>query len=422
MDEGHERLRVVELGRRPRRDEADGGERLLDRGVERRADALEVRGPRGAREAADADRDRVDRPAAQRRDQLVADPLDREALLDDLAVVGGHGERGRVAEEVRGMEQVHVERVALDPLAAVQEPPEGADRRVDRDPVQVLEGVDRRHLVRDRADAADAGDDVDDLVAGAPDDQPLEVARRLEDLQPGLDDLAAADPEAQRAFALDPGDVADLELPLGAGRVHDQRAAVIAVHHRLLPGSPAPAGVLPGGPPYSSMTARNGLDQAVNPANSRLTSSPSRPPDCERAPEARRVRLLLRAVAAVAASPEPRAQRPAAAPGDRPEARDPLGDHHAHDAAALAREAHGLVADLRPAAHGHRHQHLAQLVRADGAAVELGVDLDVLRDRRGRRERLDVLGMRVDGGTERVVVGPVAERLDPAVAWRTSRS
>ena len=90
-----------------------------------------------------------------------------------------------------------MERVALDVLAAVEEPAQRPDRRVDLDAVEVLEGVDRGHLVGDRADPADAGDDVDDLVAGAAHDQPLEVARRLEDLQARLDDLPVADPQAR---------------------------------------------------------------------------------------------------------------------------------------------------------------------------------------------------------------------------------
>ena len=36
------------------------------------------------------------------------------------------------------------------------------------DPEVVLERVDRAHLVRDGADAADAGDDVEDLVRRPP--------------------------------------------------------------------------------------------------------------------------------------------------------------------------------------------------------------------------------------------------------------
>ena len=78
-------------------------------------------------------------------------------------------------------------------------------------PNSVLERVDGAHLVRDRADAADARDDVDDLVGRPADDEPLEVARRLEDPEAGLDDLAVADEQPERAFALDPGQLLDVE-------------------------------------------------------------------------------------------------------------------------------------------------------------------------------------------------------------------
>ncbi len=39
----------------------------------------------------------------------------------------------RVAEEVRGVQQVDVQRVALDPLAAVEQPPQRAQLAVDPD-------------------------------------------------------------------------------------------------------------------------------------------------------------------------------------------------------------------------------------------------------------------------------------------------
>ena len=95
------------------------------------------------------------------------------------------------------MEHVHVERVAFDPFAAVEEPPQSADLRVDTDTEQRLEGMHGTHLVGNRADAADAGDDVDHLVGRAPHDQLLEVARRLEDAEPRLDHLAVADAQGQ---------------------------------------------------------------------------------------------------------------------------------------------------------------------------------------------------------------------------------
>ena len=42
-----------------------------------------------------------------------------------------------------------------------------------------------------------------------PDDQPLEVARRFEDREPGLDDRDPPDAKPEAALALDPGQLPD---------------------------------------------------------------------------------------------------------------------------------------------------------------------------------------------------------------------
>ena len=112
------------------------------------------------------------------------------------------------------MEHVDVEGVALDPLAAVEEAAERANGGVNFDAEGVLERVDGTHLVGDGADPADARDDVDDLVRRPPNDESLEVPRRFEDAERGLDDGAVLDAQAQRAFAFHPGDVRDVEAML----------------------------------------------------------------------------------------------------------------------------------------------------------------------------------------------------------------
>ena len=221
-------------------------------------------------EAADPDGDRVDRPPADERDEVVAGLLEPERPLDEHAVVAGQLDRARVAQEVRGVEEVDVERVALDPLAAVEQAAQGADGRVELDAGGVLEGVDGAHLVGDRADAADAGDDVEDLVRRPAADQPLEVARRLEDAEVRLDDLAVLDDEPERALALDAGEALDLE-GLGLRSAHGGR------HRGSSEPRVAEAGVAPGGPPWASTTERNGSAQTVNPAKRAATSASSNP-------------------------------------------------------------------------------------------------------------------------------------------------
>ena len=111
---------------------------------------------------------------------------------------------------------------------AVEQSTEGADLGIDPDAEERLEGVDGGQLVGDRADPADPRDDVEDLVRRAPDDEPLEVARRLEDPEAGLDDLAVADPEPQAALALDAGQLLDREQSLV--RSQGRHSLVTAVH------------------------------------------------------------------------------------------------------------------------------------------------------------------------------------------------
>ena len=70
----------------------------------------------------------MDLAAADERHQRVAGLLHLQPLLDDLAVVARHLDRARVAEEVGCVQHVDVQRVALDPLAAVEQPAQVADR------------------------------------------------------------------------------------------------------------------------------------------------------------------------------------------------------------------------------------------------------------------------------------------------------
>ena len=225
-------------GRVPRRHQAHGGDGLLHRRVEGPPDPVELAAPRYPREAANPDGHRVDRPAAERCDQLVADLLEGEPLLHDRPVVDSHRERGRVAQVVRSVQQVDMQGVALDPFAAVQESPEGPHLRVHPDAEQALERMHRRHLVGDGADAADPGDDVDDLVPGAPDDEALEVARCLEDVQAGLCDLAATHGQAQASLALHAGDIGNPVVAVDTRGIGHDRGAVTREHRGHPPWRP----------------------------------------------------------------------------------------------------------------------------------------------------------------------------------------
>ena len=205
----------------------------------------------------------MDRAAADDREDLVADPLQPQAALDSRPVELGELDRARQAEEVRRVEEVHVEGVALDPLPAVQEAAQRADLRLHLDAEQALEGVDGGQLVGDRADPADPGDDVDDLVGGTPDDEPLEEARRLEDPRAGP-------PRPRR-----PGRAGGA-LPSPSTRVSSSTAydALVSCVHRAPPGDGSPSGRAA---PPAGIAARNGSAQPVKPANRRPASSGDSP-------------------------------------------------------------------------------------------------------------------------------------------------
>ena len=153
----------------------------------------------------------MDRAAADQGHQRVAGLLDREALLDEVAVVGGHLDGAVVAEEVGHVQQEDVQRVALDPLAAVEQAAQLADRLGHLRRRMRPRSLAGAHLVGDRADAADAGGDVGQLGVGAAAQERLEEARRLEDVQLDVGDLALADPDEHRTLALDPGERVGLQ-------------------------------------------------------------------------------------------------------------------------------------------------------------------------------------------------------------------
>ena len=159
----------------------DLGERLL----EPRPRAPAARARRGAFENPPTiGRDRVDLPAADRRQQVVAEPLDpQRRVRPGLEPALRHLDRAVEPEEVGRGQQVDVQHVALDPLGAVQEAPQLARARRDLDLEQPLEPVDRAHLIRDRADAADPRHDVGHLAELPAAQERLEEPRRLVDLQ-----------------------------------------------------------------------------------------------------------------------------------------------------------------------------------------------------------------------------------------------
>jgi hypothetical protein len=138
-------------------------------------------------------------------------------------VILGEVDSARIAEEVGRVEHEDVERVALDPLAAVEEPAERADLRADVDTAGVLHRIHARCLVGDRADPTDPGGDVGGLGEVAAAQERLEETRRLVDAQLDVDRLAVADLDQHRALTLDAGEVVGAER-LGLRPSHRRRS------------------------------------------------------------------------------------------------------------------------------------------------------------------------------------------------------
>ena len=155
----------------------------------------------------------MDLAAADERHQLVAGLLQRQSAFDRMRCVACQLDGPRIAEEVRCVEHVDVERVALDPLAAVEQSAQVADRLGHLDAAQVLERVDRARLVRDRTDAADPRRDVRRLGRAAAAEEGFEEAGRLEDPKLDVLDPVAFEPHGHRTFALDPREIVGADHP-----------------------------------------------------------------------------------------------------------------------------------------------------------------------------------------------------------------
>ena len=224
MAERAELVVLLEVGEVELRDPFDRAPRQLARLLQARNERLQIRPTRCLVEAADADVDRVDRPAADRPQEVVAGRLDLQAALDHLAVVAGHRPGRLEAEEVGGVQQEDVEGVRLDPLTAIHQPPQGPDRLRDVDFERVLHRVEGAGHVGDRTDAADPGRDIRCLGERAAAQESLEEAGWLVDLQLDVFDVAVADPNLHRTLALDPGQGLGADRP-GLAVIRHRRPA-----------------------------------------------------------------------------------------------------------------------------------------------------------------------------------------------------
>jgi hypothetical protein len=83
-------------------------------------------------------------------------------------MVTRHRNRIGITEKIGGVKHDDVQRMALDPFAAIKESPQGAHRCVDLDTEQGLYRVHGAHLIRDRTDPTNPSNDVEDLARATP--------------------------------------------------------------------------------------------------------------------------------------------------------------------------------------------------------------------------------------------------------------
>ena len=260
-------VRLFEIGELEARDQLDRGESVVAAPLERWTQCPQLLPGREPVEAAHAHVHRVDRTTSDRFHDGVACLLQAQPLLDDVGVLLRHLDGTGVAEEVGRMQQVDVQGVALDPLAAVEQSAERSDLLGHRDSAGVLQGQAGTHLVGDRTDAADARRDVRRLREGAPAEKSLEEPRRLVDAQ--LRRRSPARRGHGRASLLRPR----------LGRACRHAAAV----RRLRPcASRQPFVSVETDSSWRSPSRRNGSAAALNVRKMRVTSRSGMPRKCSR--------------------------------------------------------------------------------------------------------------------------------------------
>src|SRR3990172_6644043 len=134
-------------------------------------------------------------------------------------------------------------------------------------------------------------------------------------------------------------------------------------------------------------------------------------PGCEKRGD---VRMGRRTKAPVTSATERGADRSTSSPGDGTEAGDSGRDQQAGGASLFAFVADRVLRNVRTTARQERRHQIDQLVDRNRAAIEGVVDSDVIGNRGGGGEYVEVLGTRVHLGGELVHVCGVAKRLDPS--------
>ena len=192
--------------------ETDGLDRGIPRPLELGDQAEQFLLGGGPIEATNLDVDRMDLTTANHRHNGVSRLLQAQAEFNNVLVIRRHVDRALVAEKVRCMQQEHMEDVTLDPLPAIQQTPQRTQLSGHRRAEGVLHCMDRAHLIRNRADTADARSDVGGFGEGSPFHERLVEPWRFEDAEVDILDYPIDHLDVHLALALDAGEVVDVDL------------------------------------------------------------------------------------------------------------------------------------------------------------------------------------------------------------------
>jgi len=150
-------------------------------------------------------------PSAQQRNDFVARLLQLQAPPHHAGMVLRHLDGILIAEEVGRVQHVDMQRVAFDPLAAVNKPAQQSQLTIDLRTERVLDGVGGTHLVRDGADAANPRGDIGNFGKIATAQEGLKKTRRLKDFQLDVNHFIVADLDVETTLAFDASQVVNLD-------------------------------------------------------------------------------------------------------------------------------------------------------------------------------------------------------------------
>ena len=134
-------------------------------------------------EAAHPDVNGVDLAAAEHADQFVACFLKRKPVANDVAMFARHLDGVRKSKKTRRMQHHDVKRVAFYPFSTIDEASQRPELIADRNVKGILDRMHCAHLIGDRADSANASDDIRHFRVAPPAKQSLKKAGGFEYIQ-----------------------------------------------------------------------------------------------------------------------------------------------------------------------------------------------------------------------------------------------